>query len=281
MRILTEKRCIIGEGPIWNEREETLYFTNGGGKELCKYNFRADKLYAVSLEDDCAAFAFSKEGKLLASRKDGVVILNNDGSSTDIYDREKYEIKYANDMKAGPDGRLYVGTQSEKRLGISDKINGRLYSVDKLGNVRILLDGLRLSNGMEWSMDEKFFYHTDSDTGIIKEYEFDKEKGEIAFTNRLIELSGVDGFTIDKKNRMFAACWGKGYVAVVSLKNMRIEKYIELSCKIPSSCSFCGEKLDFLAVTTASFTADPNDKNAGFTAIFKTDTEGRKPYLFG
>ena len=36
-----------------------------------------------------------------------------------------------------------------------------------------------LSNGLEWSIDEKGFYHTDSDTGIIKEYDFDKVSGSI------------------------------------------------------------------------------------------------------
>ena len=86
-----------------------------------------------------------------------------------LYDTSKYNILYANDMKVGPDGRIYVGTQSSKRYGVSDKIDGKLYSIDSSGEVRVLLDGLILSNGLEWSMDEKRFYHTDSDTHMIKE----------------------------------------------------------------------------------------------------------------
>ena len=44
MEILTDKRCYIGEGPIWNEREKKLYFTNGKGREVCIYDFRTGAL---------------------------------------------------------------------------------------------------------------------------------------------------------------------------------------------------------------------------------------------
>ena len=35
MKKICDKRCIIGEGPIWNVWEEKLYFTNGYGNEIC------------------------------------------------------------------------------------------------------------------------------------------------------------------------------------------------------------------------------------------------------
>ncbi len=118
-----------------------------------------------SLDIGCAAFCFDKNNKLIVSTDNGVFILNDDDTTSPIYDTDKYSLKYCNDMKTGPDGRIYMGTQSSKRKGVSDKIDGKLYSIDKYGNVHILLDNLILSNGLEWSMDEKRFYHTDSDTG--------------------------------------------------------------------------------------------------------------------
>ena len=184
MKILTNKRCIIGEGPIWNEREQKLYFTNGFGNEICTYDFKTDKLSVRSLPFGVSAFAFDINNRLIISHAGGVHILNEDDSLSSIYDNTNFEIKYANDMKVGPDGAIYDGTQSEKRKGISDKINGKLYRISPRGNVKILLDGLLLSNGMEWSIDETKFYHTDSDTQIIKEYDFDKENGTIKFSGR-------------------------------------------------------------------------------------------------
>jgi len=156
MQIISEKRCIIGECPIWNEKEKRLYYTNGGGgNEVCILDIYTKKLEVRKLKIGAAAYAFDKKNRLIVSRQDGVFILNNDDTTEELYDSFKHTILYANDMKVGPDGRLYVGTQSGKRKGVSDKTDGKLYSIDTDGNVRILLDNLSLSNGLEWSIDEK------------------------------------------------------------------------------------------------------------------------------
>ena len=184
-------------------------------------------------------------------------------------------------MKVGPDGAIYVGTQCEKRLGLSDKTNGKLYRISPSGEVHVLLDDLTLSNGMEWSIDETKFYHTDSATEIIKEYEFDKNTGTIVFTGRQVCVDGVDGFTIGEDNRLYIGCWGQEHIAMVDTKTMEIVAYIPTPCKIPTSCSFCGETMDILAITTASYTADiEQDKNAGFSILLPTKTKGRNPFLF-
>lgn len=283
MQIISNKRCIIGEGPIWNEREKRIYYTNGmGGNELCMFDIQTNELKIRPLKVGAAAYAFSKDGKLIVSRKDGVFILNDDDSVTNLYDCEKYNIAFANDMKVGPDGRIYVGTQSGKRKGVSDRVDGRIYSIDKHGNVHILLENLMLSNGMEWSMDESLFYHTDSDTGIIREYYFDKANGKISFSGREVSVPGVDGFTIDENDNLYVGCWGKGYIAVVDTKTMTVGDLIPVPAEIPTSCGFVGEKMNMLAITTASYNADlSKDKNAGFTIVIKMKSKGRKPYLFG
>lgn len=283
MKIISSKRCIIGEGPIWNEKDEAVYYTNGYGKEILKYNFYKDSLETISLQEDVAAIAFDKNNNLIVSQNDGVFILNKDGTKKDIYDTKKYKIRYGNDMKIGPDGCIYVGTQSSLRMGITNETDGKLYRIDKNGNVKILLDNMHLSNGMDWSEDEKYFYHTDSDTGIIKEYLFDKENGDISFTGRQSDVvSGVDGFTIGKDNNLYIACWGMGCIAVLDLCLMTVKDYIKLPCRIPTSCCFAGKNIDKLFITTASYREDiDKDRNAGFVIIADVHTEGRKPYIFG
>lgn len=283
MQILNEKRCIIGEGPVWNDFEKRLYYTNGmGGSEICMLDIYTGKLEVRPVKTGCAAFAFDKNNRLIVSRPDGVFILNDDDSITELYDTKKYNITFANDMKVGPDGRIYVGTQSGKRKGVSDKVDGKLYSIDKDGSVRILLDNLRLSNGLDWSMDEKRLYHTDSDTGIIKEYDFDKEKGTIRFTGRQVNVRGVDGFTIDKNDFLYVACWGQGHIAITDTADMQVKEYIEVPAKIPASCGFAGENMESLVVVTASLGIDvEKDVSAGFTFMKKMNVSGRKPYLFG
>ncbi len=282
MKILSQKRCIIGEGPIWNEKEGKLYYTNAYGKEFCLYDFETGKVSVRVLPFDVSAFAFDVKNNLLVSHVNGVHILGEDNSLTPIYDNKRYKIQFANDMKVGPDGAIYVGTQSEKRKGLSDKIDGKLYRISACGEVSVLLDGLVLSNGMEWSIDEKKFYHTDTPTRLIREYEFDKNTGKIAFTGRQVRVDGVDGFTIGEDNCLYIACWGRGHIAVVDAKTMEIVKYVSVPCKIPSSCGYCGKNMDMLAVTTASKGLNATeDKNAGFTLLLKGEARGRKPFVFG
>ena len=280
IKIISEKRCIIGEGPIWNEKENTLYFTNGMGDEICSYNFTNDKLSVRPLPFSVSAFAFDKQNRLIVSHENGVFYLDSDNTLSPIYD-QSIKIEYANDMKVGPDGAIYVGTQSGKRKGVSDKVDGKLYRISPSGEVEILLDNLILSNGMEWSIDEKKFYHPDSDTRIIKEYDFDKSTGKISYTGREIYIRGVDGFTIGQDNNLYVACWGQGHIAVIDTQTLQIKEYIDTPCRIPASCGFCGKEMDVLAITTASYHADvDNDKNAGFTILAKMQTKGRLPYIF-
>lgn len=282
MKLISNKHCIIGEGPIWNENERKLYLTNGMGFEICMLDIYTGTLTARKLDVGVAAIAFDRNNRIIVSRKDGVFILNDDNTTNELYDTKKFKISYANDMKVGPDGRIYVGTQSSRRIGVSDDIDGKLYSIDKNGNVRILLDNIQLSNGLDWSMDEKRLYHTDSDTNIIKEYDFDKASGNIAFTSRQVEVCGVDGFTIDKNDNIFAACWGQGHIAVIDTATMKIIDHIPVGANIPASCTFCGDDMDILAVVTASYGADlDSDTNAGCTFIKNCNTSGRKPYIFG
>ena len=282
MKILSQKRCIVGEGPIWNEKEESLYYTNAYGKEICVFDCKTKGVKVRASPFDVAAFAFDVKNNLIVSHAGGVHILGEDNSLIPIYDEERYQIRFANDMKVGPDGSIYVGTQSGKRKGVSEKIDGKLYRISACGEVSVLLDGLILSNGMEWSMDKKKFYHTDNPTRYIKEYTFDESTGKILFTGRQVRVDGVDGFTIGQDNRLYAACWGRGHIAVVDTEKMQVIQYLYAFCKGPTSCGFCGKNMEILAITTASKNLDiVTDENAGFTVLIQSGTRGRHPFLFG
>lgn len=279
--ILAEKRCVIGEGPIWNDCEERLYFTNGFKREICVYDFTTEQMHVRTLPFGVSAMAFDAQNRLIVSHGKGVHILNDDDTLTPLYDTEKYQIKRGGDMKVGPDGAIYVGTVSEKFWGISDKVDGKLYRISKDGEVKILLDGLSLSNGLDWSIDETKFYHADTGSQLIKEYFFDKNTGEIIFSGRQVCVEGVDGLTVGQDNCLYVSCAWKKYIAVIDTKMLMVKTYIPFQDTFPMSCCFCGKNMDILAVTTASDTADIScDKNAGFTILHKMNVQGRKPYLY-
>lgn len=277
MKSLGNKKSVIGEGPIWNINEQKLYITNGFEKEILIYK---NTVEIRKTPVTCAAVCFSADNKLIVSYEGGVGILEKNATITPIYDITKYEIKYANDMKVGPDGRIYVGTQSSKFQGVSDEVNGKLYSIDKFGKVSVLLDGLILSNGLDWSPDEKVFYHTDSGVGIIKEYNFDKIYGKISFTGREIKLPGIDGFCVAENGDIYAAIWSEGAITVIDALKLQIKNKIFIPANISASCNFVGKNFEHLAITSATFDCDKNDKNAGLIFLCDVGIKGKSPYYF-
>ena len=282
MKKICEKRCIIGEGPIWNAREEMLYFTNGYCNEICRLDLNTGELTVRPVEVGCAAFAFDRNNRLIVSRADGVLYLNPDGSTEYLYDPARYTIRFGNDMKVGPDGAVYVGTLSGRKKGISDDIDGRLYRISPYGEVTVLLENLDVSNGMDWSMDEIRFYFADTGTNLIREYDFDKTAGTIIPTGREVSVPGVDGFTIDREDRIFAAGWGYGCVYVIDTKSLTVTEKLPVPVPAPASCGFAGRNMDELVVVTASYFSDLEAyPDSGATYLQKMPVPGRLPYLFG
>ena len=280
MKILTQKRCVIGEGPIWCEREKLLYFVNGIENEICTYDPKNDIFCTYPQEIGVAAIAFALDGRMLVTRKDGVFFLDlSTGKSSPTYD-ETVKIINANDAKVGPDGCFYVGTQSEFRLGLSDKIDGKLYRITPDGTVALLLDGLILANGMDWSPDERFFYLADTGAKKVRKYEF--KHGNIQFTGQEIHLSGADGLCIDQNGDLYVACWGKSSVAVDETESMTEKARIELPTNAPASCAFFGKEMNQLVITTAAYPKNiEHDEAAGSLLTQEMPIAGRLPYYFG
>ena len=89
MKVLSNKRCLIGEGPIWNEFDNKVYHVNGyGDNEICCVDLETGKNTVRKLDFGVAAMGFSRKGEMLISCFDGAFILNDDNTRTPLYDRE-------------------------------------------------------------------------------------------------------------------------------------------------------------------------------------------------
>ena len=281
MKLLHGKRCIIGEGPVWCEREQKLYYVNGFEREIIKTDVVTGEYSVTTLPFVVPALGFCADGRMIVTTHDGVYYLSDNLERTPLYDMSRFSVLYGNDSKVGPDGRYYVGTQSGKRFGVSDKIDGKLYSIDKDGNVKVVLDNMILSNGFDWSMDEKYLYHTDSDTSVIKEYEFDRKSGEVQFTGRQIEIRGVDGFTVDTEDCLLVTS-SLGKIFRINISDFTCVDEYDVPAKYSASCAFAGKDMDILAVVTSRYKLDvEKHPGAGLTYTKQMNVPGRLPYLFG
>ncbi len=276
---MTDKPCFIGEGPVWRAHDRRLYFVNPQDREIGRLCLDNGTVEWLPVDEPASSLAFTTDGRMLVATHHGVWYREDNGSLTPLSD-EASRIRYANDGKVGPDGALYVGTQSSKRMRLSDEIDGRLYRIDPTGSVAVLLDGLILSNGLDWSPDGTILYHTDSDTNRIREYTFDITTGNIRFTGRQVLVDGVDGLTVDADGRLFAACWGKRHLACIDPVTLAVTSYIDTPCTIPASCCFAGQDLKDLIIVSADYHRVDNGIE-GYVYRHRMPSAGKEPYLFG
>ena len=89
-KVICDRRCIIGEGPVWNDKEGVMYFTNGLGEEICKLDICTGEVSVRQVDGGVAAIAFDKDNRMIVSRYDGVYYLEND-KNNQVYIEENLE----------------------------------------------------------------------------------------------------------------------------------------------------------------------------------------------
>ncbi len=89
MKCVCDKRCIIGEGPIWNEKEQLLYFVNPFDEQICKLDIYSGKLYIIE-GIRAAAIALDTDNRVIISEHKGIFSLNADGSCESLYDAKTH-----------------------------------------------------------------------------------------------------------------------------------------------------------------------------------------------
>jgi sugar lactone lactonase YvrE len=155
-----------------------------------------------------------------------------------------------NDGKVDPAGRFWAGTMADDEA----RPVGHLYRLDADRNVTAMLEELTISNGLAWSPDGRTMYFIDSATKRVDCMAFDQERGEIGDRRTFVDLSGgaalPDGMTIDSEGAIWVALWG-GWGVHRYLPDGTLDRVIDVPVGQVTSCTFGGDRLDELYITSA------------------------------
>lgn len=111
-----------------------------------------------------------------------IAIITWDGESSRVsrlaqiaYIDSTKSVYRANEGKVAPSGSLFIGTHSAflPNGTCCEKNTAALYAFDKSGASKIVLDGVTVSNGMQWSADNKKFYYIDSLAYTVESFSYD------------------------------------------------------------------------------------------------------------
>ena len=162
-----------------------------------------------------------------------------------------------NEGGCDPDGRFYCGSMAyDKRPG-----GAAIHRLDPDRSVRVVLAGLTISNGLEWSPDGTRAYYTDTATSRIDIFDYGRDTG---LTNRrpFVDVSGEklrpDGLTVDREGAVWVAFANGGAVRRYTSAGT-LDAVIEVPARKVTACTFGGAALDELYITTSREGIEPGD----------------------
>ena len=277
MDLVANYQCVTGEAPLWHPDEGVLYWVdipNG-----CLYNYDPQNKVAkkVFQSGQIGGFTIQEDGGLLLFMEKGAVKFLKDGNlSTILESIEGEEHSRFNDVIATPDGSVLCGTMP------SGNKPGSLYKLDRDRKISLMIEDAGISNGLGFSNNLGYAYHTNSTRRTITKYEFDSDtsrlgKGEIIVSTP-DDGSVPDGLTVDSEDCIWSARWDGWALYRYNSLGGEIAKVIFEVRKV-SCLTFGGDDYEDIFVTSAGGDDLPiNGSLAGATFKLNLQVKGKPEF---
>lgn len=251
VEIAVDARAEVGEGPVWDvERRELLWVDIPRGT-VHRWSPATGRDASLSVGQAVGAVALRRSGGLVLAVRDGFGFVERGELRVCRPVEADRDDMRMNDGKCDSAGRFWAGTMAlDMRPGA-----GSLYRLEPDLQVSRQLDGLGISNGLAWSLDDRTMYFIDSLEHGIDAFDYDAEMGEISGRRRLVEIpedDGLpDGMTIDAAGHLWVALWD-GWSVRRYTPDGELDTVVELPAAQITSCTFGGAELDELYITSAA-----------------------------
>jgi sugar lactone lactonase YvrE len=256
--LIADYQCVVGEGPLWHEDEQTVYWTDIATGRLFRYDPATGQHKQIYAGEQVGGFTLQEDGALLLFMERGKIATWRDGTLTTLVEEIPAERPTRfNDVIADPRGRVFCGTISPRfDEGEQQNPRGRLYRLEPDLSYTVLLEGIGVSNGMGFTPDLHQLYYTDTATRDISLFDYDAETGALANRRQFVYVAdrpdegAPDGMTMDAEGCVWSARWGGGCLVRYAPDGAELQR-IHFPARKVSSAIFGGPDLTDLYVTTA------------------------------
>ncbi len=279
-----QARARLGEVPFWHPDEQLLYWADIYNHRVHQFNPATGATQFFDVGEVVGCIAPAGNDRLIIGQRHRIAFLDTtSGKVTPILDIENNPNIRFNDGKCDRLGRFWFGSMSS-----SSEPQGRLYRYNQDGSLHVLQTELTISNGLGWSPDNNTFYLTDSLLQTIYAYDFDSESGSISNRRILIDLKAEsffpDGLAVDRDGCIWSAMWD-GWCIIRFDPQGKEMRRVMMPVQRPTSCTFGGEDLTTLYITTASVGLSEveiqNSFYSGDLFSLRVDTSGLPADHFG
>lgn len=271
--VLVDLACDTGEGPLWDDRTQSLTWNDIPAGIL--YRYTSASAQNVQIHQHTAAIGghtLQEDGSLLLFAADGTIFSVNDGKVTMVVESIPEVVgSRFNDVAAGPLGEVFCGT-----MPLVDG-DARFYRLAPDASLHLIWDDIGLSNGIGFSPDEHTMYLSDSNRRVVYRADYNRADGSLSNRDVLITLDDEeavpDGLTIDANGDIWLAVWNGRCMLHYSADGELIDK-VNFPVKKVSSVNFGGPDFGTAFVTTAGGTNRDGDDGPLAGSLFAVELPG-------
>ncbi|XKE43901.1 SMP-30/gluconolactonase/LRE family protein [Halomonas organivorans] len=252
-RSVLSARASLGECPVWAGDEGVLYWVDIEAPSLNRFDPATGENTAYPMPEHIGCFGRRAQGGFIAGLRSGLWLLDASARPVECLARPVADTSVSrfNDGRVDPWGRFWAGTIHEPR----DEPLASLYRVDADLSCRRLAGEVLVSNGVAFSPDRRWAYHSDTPNHVIYRYPLDPDSGEILGPREVFHRfpfgnGRPDGAAVDSEGHYWSALFEGGRVVRLSPEGEIVAGY-PIPARCPTMCAFGGEDLKTLYVTSA------------------------------
>jgi sugar lactone lactonase YvrE len=253
-----------GEGPVWSERWGGLRWVDMLAGDIL--SLAADGTVSRRpVGTVAAAVRPRRRGGAVIGVERGFALEDSDGTLTHLPELWSDDRLRMNEGGCDPDGRFYCGSMAyDQEPGAAS-----LYRLDPDRSVHVVLEGVTVSNGLDWSPDGAHVYYNDTATHSIAVFDYEREAGLTGKRTFAKTERRPDGLTVDAQGGVWVALSDGGAVQRYT-PDGELDEVIDVPARKVTACAFGGAHLTDLFITTSREGLAPGvDPLAG--SLFRVD----------
>ena len=287
VELLVDAHAQVGEGPLWDEERQVLYWVDILSSLLYIYDPATGENRALDVGRHVGTVVTRASGGLMLAVREGFASFDLETQELTLIANPEAHItgNRFNDGKCDPAGRFWAGTMAYE----NPTNQGSLYRLDTDFSVHKIFGDVAISNGIIWSLDRTTMYYIDTLRKNVRAFDYADDTGDISNERVIInvpeEIGMPDGMAIDSEGMLWVAHYGGSCVSRWNPNTAQLLLKIDLPVTQVTACAFGGPNLDILFITSAAQELDAAELErqplAGGLFSIKTPYQGVPSFRFG
>lgn len=254
-----ELEAELGEGPVWVERDSSLWFVDIKKQRIHRYDPASGARQSWESPEQVGFVLPAESGGFVAGLQSGLYRFDERSSRFELIVEVEPELptNRLNDGVTDPAGRVWFGTMDNGERAKS----GAFYCFHEGRLTRTQLDGIAITNGPAVSPDGKILYFVDTLKGTIGAAEI-REDGSLGDPRPFARINPADGHpdgpTIDANGYLWISLYA-GWEARRYAPNGELVESVRFPVANITKLAFGGDGLRTAFATTARQQLSPEE----------------------